>query len=237
VERNEPAVELPGADGENNMVVYGNLKIPNQFLHEIGDPKAKGKKFKTYVKDLAKKEQRQNKIMDSSSEKIDDLNPQSPFDMLKFNSLAANIKGANMKLKQYADFKTSAAAVQNAINDTAEEMGLDADTLAKGKVKQAKKGANVPQAQTGKKLKKVEALENVPEGQSQDPTTKLFGGVTLQAVEDLKKRNPWYDWTGFDPSSDADVRAFQQAYNREAKKLGVTPSVLIRQALEEYLYD
>jgi hypothetical protein len=165
VERNEPAVELPNGDGENNMVVYGNLKIPNQFLHEIGDPKAKGKKFKTYVKDLAKKEQRQNKIMDSSSEKIDDLNPQSPFDMLKFNSLAANIKGANMKLKQYADFKTSAAAVQNAINDTAEEMGLDADTLAKGRVKQAKRGASIPKAQGGLK---TELGESITEDQLKD---------------------------------------------------------------------
>ena len=227
VERNEPAVELPNGDGENSMVVYGNLKIPNQFLSEIGDPKAKGKKFKTYVKDLAKKEQRQNKIIDKSSEKLDNLDPNSPFDMLKFNSLAANIKGANMKLKQYADFKTNAAAVQNAINDTAEEMGLNADSLAKGKVMQAKRGANVPKAQVGRRLTRLEALGYVPKGQAQDPTTKLFGGVTIQDVEALKRRNPWYDWAGFDPSSDADVRAFQKAYNREAKKLGVKSDIQV----------
>ena len=149
VERNEPAVELPNGDGDNSMVVYGNLKIPNQFLSEIGDPKAKGKKFKTYVADLSKKEKRQNKIIDKASEKLDDLNPVSPFDRLKFNSLAANIEGANMKLKEYAEFKTNAAAVQNAINDTAEEMGLDADKLAKGKVAMAKRGAEVPKAQRG----------------------------------------------------------------------------------------
>jgi hypothetical protein len=165
VERNEPAVELPNGDGENSMVVYGNLKIPNQFLHEIGDPKAKGKKFKTYVKDLAKKEQRQNKIIDKSSEKLDGLDPNSPFDMLKFNSLAANIQGANMKLKQYAEFKTNAAAVQNAINDTAEEMGLDADTLAKGRVKQAKRGASIPKAQDGLK---TELGESITEDQLKD---------------------------------------------------------------------
>jgi hypothetical protein len=166
VERNEPAVELPNGDGENSMVVYGNLKIPNQFLHEIGDPKAKGKKFKTYVKDLAKKEQRQNKIIDKSSEKLDGLDPNSPFDMLKLNSLAANIQGANMKLKQYADFKTNAAAVQNAINDTAEEMGLDADTLAKGRVKidksafqgEARYGKSVPKAQDGLKTELGESI-------------------------------------------------------------------------------
>lgn len=218
VERNEPAVELPGADGENNMVVYGNLKIPNQFLHEIGDPKAKGKKFKTYVKDLAKKEQRQNKIIDSSSEKLDGLNPQSPFDLLKFNSLAANIKGANMKLKEYADFKTNAAAVQNAINDSAEELGLDADSLAKGKVAMAKRGANISKAQDGKKLTKVEALVTVPKGQRKGK--KFWGKVTEQDFEEMKARNPWYDWKNFNPARAGDTKKFQKEFNKRAKEVG-----------------
>ena len=187
VERNEPAVELPNGDGENSMVVYGNLKIPNQFLNEIGDPKAKGKKFKTYVKDLAKKEQRQNKIIDSSSEKLDDLNPTSPFDMLKFNSLAANIKGANMKLKQYADFKTNAAAVQNAINDTAEEMQLDADSLAKGKVMQAKKGANVPKAQDGLKTELGESISDEDLKRLNDLYEKAKSQKKGQAVIDFQR--------------------------------------------------
>ena len=40
-----------------------------------------------------------------------------------------------MKLKDAALRKSNAAAVQSAINDTAEEYGLDADHLAKGKIK------------------------------------------------------------------------------------------------------
>jgi hypothetical protein len=197
VERNEPAVELPNGDGENSMVVYGNLKIPNQFLSEVGDPKAKGKKFKTYVKDLSKKEQRQNKIIDKSSEKIDELNPQSPFDMLKFNSLAANIKGANMKLKQYADFKTNAAAVQNAINDTAEEMGLDADTLAKGRVKidksafqgEARYGKSVPKAQDGLKTDLGETITEDQLKELQDLYNKAKAkGTKSQATLDFQKK-------------------------------------------------
>lgn len=218
VERGEPAVELPGADGENNMVVYGNLKIPNQFLHEIGDPKAKGKKFKTYVKDLAKKEQRQNKIIDSSSEKLDELNPTSPFDLLKFNSLAANIQGANMKLKQYAEFKTNAAAVQNAINDTAEQLGLDADSLAKGKVAMAKRGANVSKAQDGKKLSKLEALPTVPKGQKKKGN--FWGNVTQEEFEAMKARNPWYDWENFNPGRVGDTKKFQKEFNKRAKEIG-----------------
>lgn len=61
-----------------------------------------------------------------------------------------------MKLKDIADKKQNAAAVQSAINDTAEEQGLVADDLAKGKYikdnsKEAKAryGAAIEKAQTG----------------------------------------------------------------------------------------
>jgi hypothetical protein len=123
-----------------------------------------------------------------------------------------------MKLKEYADFKTNAASVQNAINDTAEELGLDADTLAKGKVAMAKRGANVPKAQDGKKLTKVEALPSVPKGQKRGQV--FWGKVTEQDFEEMKARNPWYDWENFNPASRTDVLDFQKSFNREAKKVG-----------------
>ena len=54
-----------------------------------------------------------------------------------------------MKLKEIAQTKEKAAALQNAINDTAEEFGMDADSLAKGKVKTAKMGGKFTKAQNG----------------------------------------------------------------------------------------
>jgi hypothetical protein len=62
-----------------------------------------------------------------------------------------------MKLKEIADRKMNAASLQSAINDTAEEYGLDADALAKGKAKMdpnafeeyAKYGKNIKKAQKG----------------------------------------------------------------------------------------
>jgi hypothetical protein len=157
VEGGEPAVKLQdGGTGEDNLVVFGNLKIPNQYLAEIGDPKAKGKKFKNYINDLSKIEARQNKIVDKSTNALLDLNPKNAFDKMKLDSLKANIMGANMKLKDIAGKKQSAAAVQSAINDTAEENGLVADDLAKGKIVRdrskagmAKYGAAIKKAQTG----------------------------------------------------------------------------------------
>ena len=152
VERGEPAIEMIDESGEKNMVVYGNLKAPKQFL-----PKAEGKKFKNYVKGLSEKEDKINKSLDKDATALNNLKVYTPFDKLKLDSLNANLIGKNMKLKGIADDKMEAAAVQSAINDTAEEYGFDADALAKGKVKidkkaqkeMAKYGKDIFKAQTG----------------------------------------------------------------------------------------
>lgn len=162
VERGEPATEMvDGQTGEKNMVVFGNLKIPNMFLDQIGDVKAKGKKFKNYVADLGKDEAKQNKIVEKATNQLDNLDVYTPFDKLKMDALQATIMGANMKLKESALKKSNAAAVQNAINDTAAEHMIDADHLAKGKFKidkeamkeQARFGKEIFEAQKGVKYK------------------------------------------------------------------------------------
>lgn len=155
VERGEPAMEMMDGSGDKSMVVFGNLKIPNKFLDEIGDPSAKGKKFKNYVKDLSKKEARQNKIIDRATQDIDNLDIRTQFDQLQLQGLKAMLTGADMKLKDIAQKKMNASAVQNAINETAEEMGVDADALAKGKVKMDKE-AQKQMAKFGKKIPKAQ---------------------------------------------------------------------------------
>lgn len=150
VERREPIMKLrDGSTGEDNLVVFGNLEIPKYGVEMLGDKKAKGMKFKNYVSDLSKSETKQNKTIQKSTEELDELNPLTSFDKLKFAGLQANVLGGNMKLKQIAQTKEKAAALQNAINDTAEEMGVDADSLAKGKVKTAKTGGKFSKAQVG----------------------------------------------------------------------------------------
>jgi hypothetical protein len=163
VERNEPAVKLKdGTSGEDSLVVYGNLKIPNQYLDVIGDDKAKGKKFKSYIKDLSKVEDRQNKIMEKSLKMIDDGDDSTAFGQLAFATAKAMNQGANMKLKEIAEKKQNAASLQSALNDTAAEYGVVADDLAKGKIKidksnnnMAKFGKSLEKAQKGAKKKKV----------------------------------------------------------------------------------
>jgi hypothetical protein len=154
VEGGEPAVKLrDGGSGEDNMVVFGNLKINKEGANMLGNPKIKNQKFKNYVNDLSKIEAKQNKIIDNSTDMLDNLDVNSSFDKLKMSALQANLMGSNMKLKDIAGKKQDAANLQSAINDTAEEYGLVADDLAQGKIKEAKMGTSI-KAQKGKYVSK-----------------------------------------------------------------------------------
>lgn len=229
VERGEPAVKLKdGYSGEDNLTVYGNLMIPEYGVDILGDKKAKGKKFKNYIADISKTEAKQNKLVEKSTNDLDELDLKTPFDKLKLSSLQANILGGNMKLKDVADKKIKAADLQNAINDTAEEYGLVADDLAKGKIKIDKKAMNmreamfgdsISKADKGKKLKSVSAMNEAPKGQRKSGI--FYGGVTNEDFEKTKQRNPWYDWENFDPSDKKDVLDFQTKFNKLAQAAGV----------------
>ena len=165
VERGEPAVQLKnGTSGDNSLTVYGNLEIPKMGAEMIGIPKAAGKKFKTYVTERSKDEEKQNKIIEKSVTELDNLDLTNPYNILSFESRKASLLGANMNLKKIADEKIKLADLQSAINDTAEEYGFEADALARGKVKQAEKGASIKKAQNGDISSKIyrDALELEP---------------------------------------------------------------------------
>ena len=155
VERGEPAVKLKdgGESGEDNLVVFGNMMIPDYGVKELEDKNAKGKKFKNYVADLSKKEAKHNKTIEKATEIVNNSNGNDPFDQLSLNAGKAMIMGANSKLKDIADKKQKAAMVQNAILDTAEEFGVESDGLAKGKIRPIKDPSI---GKDGKKLKKAQ---------------------------------------------------------------------------------
>jgi hypothetical protein len=174
VEGGEPAVKLRDGGGEDNLVVFGNLKIDKQSAEMLGNPKLKNQKFKNYVNDLSKVEAKQTKIIDKSTEELDLLTPKDSFDKLKLSSLESNLMGSNMKLKDIATKKQDAAALQSAINDTAEEYGVIADDLAQGKIKKAKLGAAIRKAEAGDDIFKTKgiqagAIDYNPLGQTSNP--------------------------------------------------------------------
>jgi hypothetical protein len=125
VERGEPMVKLEdGGTGEKNLVVLGALDIPNYALADLKKD-AKGKKFKTYGTELTKDTNKQNKMVEKATEKINDLEVLTPFDNLEMNSLQAQILGGNMKLKDIAAETEKLGRLQQAIHDSANEFGYE----------------------------------------------------------------------------------------------------------------
>lgn len=150
VEGGEPAQVMKDGGKQDNLVVFGNMKIPKYGANEIGDKKAEGMKFKRYIADLSKQEAKNNKTMDKSFDLINNSNTDDPFDQLSFNSGQAMLMGSQMQLKSIADKKLSTSAVQNAILDTADEYGLDSAKLAEKNI--AKFGGKFSTADVGTSL-------------------------------------------------------------------------------------
>jgi hypothetical protein len=155
VEGGEPAVKLQDGGRDSSMVVFGNMKLSQMAADEFGIADAKGKKFKHVATDISNVEKKQNKLIEKATERADMTTGNSGFDQLKMNTSQAQLMGANMKLRSAAILKQNLAAVQNAILDTASELGVKSDELAQGKlVKEkdprmiAQKGTNVPYSGT-----------------------------------------------------------------------------------------
>lgn len=200
VEGGEPAVKLADGGQDENLVVFGNMVIPKYGVDELGDKKASGKKFKNYVADLSKVEARQNKIIDKSTELANTADANDPFEQLTLNSSKLNLLGANMKLKDIAQKKQTAAMVQNAILDTAKENGLESDALAKGKIvkdknsNMAKFGTKLNIAQNGSVVDYLKGAGQKSDFASRKALAKEMGianysGTAKQNMSLLEKLN------------------------------------------------
>lgn len=141
VEGGEPAVKLNDGGSASNLVVFGNLKDPRT-----------GIKFKKEAKDISKKEDKANKTIRKSIEQIGEMDVITPYDRITYDTLKVMADASDTKLKKYAEQKQDLAAMQEAINSTAEEMNLSAEHLAEGKIKTAKKGVSISKAQEGESI-------------------------------------------------------------------------------------
>lgn len=159
---NEPAQIMQDGGNQENLVVFGDLKIPNNFIPEIGDENAKGKKFKNYVNNLNDEEARINKQMGRAVENVGDTEVTKWGELVRSTSDAI-VKGGDMKLKDIANKKEILADLQTALNDTFDERGIDGNKfLSKGEIQAVKDtedyaedGTEIPMAQDGLKLNKL----------------------------------------------------------------------------------
>ena len=263
---NEPAQQLRDGGGTENLVVYGDLKIPDEYVPEINDDRAKNMKFKNYVsnvlnKDEAKVNTKMEKAADKGLESDNTI-----WGQLERSTANTIIDGGDMKLQAIAQKKNILADLQNALNETFDEYGVKGNEfIAKNKIvedpermEMAKYGKKVPKAQGGLKLKELpeefkteaeaiaagyvkqadgtfvkqeevlgeetidrsaEAMENIPAGQRKQ-AGGFYGKVTQEQFAKLQADNSWYDWKNFDPSNEAQVRAYQTEFNKRAEAAG-----------------
>ena len=150
---NEPAQKLRDGGGDENLVVFGDMFIPGT-----------NKKFKNYVSNVlnpkeAKINKRQEKVSNLGLESDDTV-----FGQLERNTADTVLKGSDMKLKRIADQKIELSELQNAMNETFDEYGIDANKfLKKGEmVKDPMRMENSEVAKYGKNVYKAEDGDNVP---------------------------------------------------------------------------
>lgn len=154
VEGGEPAVKLEDGGNSSNMVVFGNMKINKNIANLMGDPKAKDMKFKTYVADIAKNDKKQLKTIDKALDIIENSNNNSKFGQLGMQTGKLMKEGAEKQQQMNAERIKEAGIVQNAILDTASQLGVKSDRLAEGKLE--KEYDKRMMAKNGNKLKKAQ---------------------------------------------------------------------------------
>jgi hypothetical protein len=159
VEGGEPAVKLQNGGSDENLVVFGNMKINKDIADLMGDPKAKGKKFKHYIADIAKNDAKQLKRINKGLELIEGADKNSAFDQLALNTGQAILDGAKAYQKINAEKIQQAGIVQDAIHQTARSLGAKSDKLAEGKIEKetdprmmAKFGSTLKKAEDGTSL-------------------------------------------------------------------------------------
>ena len=147
----EDGNNLEGGGSKENLVVFGNIKINKEIADLMGDPKAKGKKFKTYIADVAKNDAKQLKTIQKGLDLIEEYDGNSSYDRLGMNSGMANLMGAKAQQKINADKIKEAGIVQDSIHKVANEYGVKSDKLAEGKFEKETDPSMV--AQNGKSIK------------------------------------------------------------------------------------
>ena len=191
VEGNEPVVKLKDGGSSENLVVFGNIKINKEIADLMGDPKAKGKKFKTYIADVAKNDAKQLKRINKGLELIENANENSAFDHLTLNTGKAIMEGAKAWQKINADKIKEAGIVQDSIHQTASELGVKSDKLAEGKLEKetdpsmmGKNGKKMKKAQTGNKTNLKDLL------MTPDRASSAFLNTVPSSLDDFSSLDP-----------------------------------------------
>ena len=178
---NEPAQKLQDGGGDESLVVFGDLKIPEEYVPEINDDRAKGKKFKNYVNILNEDESKINKKMEKAAEKgLDSDN--SVWGQLERSTANAIISGSDQKLKSIAEKKNVLSDLQSALNDTFDEYGIKGNEfINKNKIVQDPE--RIENAKYGKSVKKAQDGSNDTLDLKTLPEKKIIFNTEQEALD------------------------------------------------------
>jgi len=208
IEGGEPMQKLKQGGEEENLVVYGDMYIPDNLVSLIEDDKAKGKKFKNYVSNILNPQEAK---INRRQEKVADLGLESDYTtigQLERNTADLVLQGSDMKLQSIAEKKNTLAELQNTMNETFDQYGIDANKfIKKGEMvkdpmrientEMAKYGKDIPKAQksvTGNIKKDDFDTKQIPktkmtkeeleaEGYVQEGDSNIYVKINGEAVE------------------------------------------------------
>lgn len=186
---NEPIQKFNNGGSSDDVVVYGDINIPNYVAKNAGDEKLEGVKFKKAVFGLNDKEAKLNKIQQKASDLALVSDDGSIDGQLGMNSALAMDFGADLGKRMIADKKKKLAAGQNAILDAAKEYGYDdpkqfSKDVLKGELKSKKGKMNLDEqtAQNGMSFMQF-PLNNAQRQSFQGPGGTLYEGAKHYVTE------------------------------------------------------
>lgn len=215
VEGGEYATETPNEE----LVVWGGLMNP-----------LTGRMFKRDAAILAKNTAKESKKLRTLVEEAGDTKVTRPIDKIAIDTIGVMADASRKKLGKYDEEKNSYIAMQEAMNNTADEMGLDANSLSMGKVKKAKKGATVSKAQAGNKyILDPSNEEAIPQSPDINAWANYLSSGLVPTI-----RKPVYRYE-YGPESEGGPRTVipEEVESRHKPKGAKSSSERLKKAVEE----
>lgn len=221
---NEPIQKFNNGGESDDVVVYGDINIPDYIAKAAGDEKLEGVKFKKAVFGLNDKEAKLNRIQKKASDLALISDDGSIDGQLGMNSALAMNFGADLGKKIIADQKKILANGQNAILDTAKEYGYEdpkefSNHVLKGELKPKKDNVNSNQAKYGAAIAKAQGGYHMdfegedPFAPTEEPTNAPAAGLPTVDPDKYKLIKDLYA-KAEKTKKGTDVKKFQQQYHK-----------------------
>jgi hypothetical protein len=226
-------IDYAKQEAKQNKIIDKNIKILDSFKVETSIDKAKLSALEKMI------EGSMNKLKNIANEKITLANFQNSINEAKDE--LSEVIGQNLSAedlaKGYVKLDKDPVTMNAKWGGDIIKKAQDGDKPRSFKSEREANAAGYYKGDDGKYRRKIkkfstkesenksaDALGYIPAGQKQS-ASGLWGKVTPEQFEETKRANAWFDWTGFDPKDENDVKNYQMAFNARAKALGSSANI------------